>query len=244
MKKYLVNLCYCGSADFKVEAESESEAYVNAEQEANDSKYTTGHVLDSLIRYETKDMIEYEDDRGVTVFAERSSSLSYSQQKRLDVLRNRINELEIRLNAIRDLSDNGAVSVRGDDWDKITQIANYKEACEICNECGEGTMWGSGNFVNRVSDGNSIVERNDHMGKPFPCGDFICDQCETDYYDKHGFPEGHPREGEIHDGSMQCIHCESWNIEFRKSNNEQRQGYEAYCLACNKIHKEKETANE
>lgn len=48
---------------------------------------------------------------------------------------------------------------------------------EICNECGNSVKWGSGKFVNRVVDFNTKKDRI-NMGKPFPQGDFICEECE------------------------------------------------------------------
>jgi len=49
---------------------------------------------------------------------------------------------------------------------------------EMCNECGRSVARGTGLFVNRVLDCNSILERK-NMGKPFPDGDFICVECDT-----------------------------------------------------------------
>lgn len=51
---------------------------------------------------------------------------------------------------------------------------------EICNECGQSVKSGSGRFVNRVVDFNTIKDRKE-MGKPFPKGDFICEQCELKF---------------------------------------------------------------
>lgn len=48
---------------------------------------------------------------------------------------------------------------------------------EICNECGKSVKFGSGRFVNRVPDCNSVEERQDN-GKPFPLGDFLCQECD------------------------------------------------------------------
>ena len=48
---------------------------------------------------------------------------------------------------------------------------------EICNECGRSVKPGSGNFINRVPDFNSVEERNE-MGKRFPQGDFLCFECD------------------------------------------------------------------
>lgn len=52
-----------------------------------------------------------------------------------------------------------------------------KTNTETCNECGRSVAWGSGWFVNRVPDFNSIEERRE-MGKPFPNGDFLCAECD------------------------------------------------------------------
>jgi hypothetical protein len=50
---------------------------------------------------------------------------------------------------------------------------------EICNECGQSVAWGSGRRVNRVPDLNDVETRHE-MGKPFPEGDFTCEECEYD----------------------------------------------------------------
>ena len=49
---------------------------------------------------------------------------------------------------------------------------------EICNECGESVRFGSGKFVNRVIDFNDPETRK-AMGKPFPDGDYICEECDS-----------------------------------------------------------------
>jgi hypothetical protein len=49
---------------------------------------------------------------------------------------------------------------------------------EICNECGKSVKWGSGRFVNRVPDTNSVEDRK-AMGKPYPEGDFVCWWCDN-----------------------------------------------------------------
>lgn len=48
---------------------------------------------------------------------------------------------------------------------------------EICNECGRSVEFGSGNFVNRIPDLNTLEERKE-MGTPFPEGDFVCADCD------------------------------------------------------------------
>ena len=49
---------------------------------------------------------------------------------------------------------------------------------EICAECGQSVAWGSGRFVNRVPECNSVIVREE-MGRPFPQGDFICSDCDA-----------------------------------------------------------------
>jgi hypothetical protein len=49
---------------------------------------------------------------------------------------------------------------------------------EICNECGDSVKFGSGKFANRVPDCNTVEQRRDEMGKPFPKGGWICSECE------------------------------------------------------------------
>jgi len=48
---------------------------------------------------------------------------------------------------------------------------------EICNECGKSVEYGSGLFVNRISDFNDYEARVE-MQKPFPEGAFIWVECE------------------------------------------------------------------
>ena len=48
---------------------------------------------------------------------------------------------------------------------------------EICNECGKSVKFGSGRFVNRISDFNTRTYRKS-MEKPYPEGDFICEECD------------------------------------------------------------------
>ena len=48
---------------------------------------------------------------------------------------------------------------------------------ETCNECGDSVARGSGKFVNRIPDANDIETRKE-MGKPFPEGEFMCEECE------------------------------------------------------------------
>ena len=67
---------------------------------------------------------------------------------------------------------------------------------EICNECGHSVRAGSGRFVNRVVDLSGYKTRR-AMGKPYPSGDYMCAECETELDAQPGqalhFPE---REGE------------------------------------------------
>jgi len=51
---------------------------------------------------------------------------------------------------------------------------------EICNECGKSVAWGSGRFVNRIPDANTVEERK-RQGKPYPEGDFLCAECDAKF---------------------------------------------------------------
>jgi len=62
---------------------------------------------------------------------------------------------------------------------------------EICNLCGRSVAPGSGWFVNRVPDLNTVAERRE-MGRPYPGGNWLCagceefcPLCETDYSMHH-----------------------------------------------------------
>jgi len=48
---------------------------------------------------------------------------------------------------------------------------------EICSECGKSVAIGSGRFVNRVTDFNTLEERK-HLGRPHPEGNYICPVCD------------------------------------------------------------------
>ncbi len=50
---------------------------------------------------------------------------------------------------------------------------------EICNECGDSVKRGSGKFVNRIPDFNDD-ETREEMGKPFPSGEYMCQECEEE----------------------------------------------------------------
>jgi len=52
---------------------------------------------------------------------------------------------------------------------------------EICNECGRSVARGSGRFVNRIPDANSVEERLE-LGRPHPEGDFLCAECDNTPY--------------------------------------------------------------
>jgi len=51
-----------------------------------------------------------------------------------------------------------------------------KSKTEICNECGRSVSYGSGLFVNRISDLDDYKTRKEN-GKPFPKGEYICREC-------------------------------------------------------------------
>lgn len=57
------------------------------------------------------------------------------------------------------------------------------EESETCNECGISVAWGSGWYVNRVPDFNSIIQRI-KMGKRYPLGDYVCARCDN-YANSH-----------------------------------------------------------
>lgn len=50
---------------------------------------------------------------------------------------------------------------------------------EICNECGKSVKFGSGLFVNRIPDFNEYEDRIE-MSKPFPCGEYVCIECDEE----------------------------------------------------------------
>lgn len=56
---------------------------------------------------------------------------------------------------------------------------NNDHGNETCNECGQSVRAGSGRFVNRVIDFSGYKIRKE-MGKPYPSGDYMCAECETE----------------------------------------------------------------
>jgi len=56
-------------------------------------------------------------------------------------------------------------------------VAPTNRSGELCNECDLPVAWGSGRFVNRVPDLNDVEVRCD-MGKPYPAGDYLCEECD------------------------------------------------------------------
>ena len=54
---------------------------------------------------------------------------------------------------------------------------------EICNECGDSVKFGSGKFVNRIVDLNDLETRKE-MNKPYPEGDYICEECDSQIRDQ------------------------------------------------------------
>lgn len=53
---------------------------------------------------------------------------------------------------------------------------NSKEL-ELCNECGQSVMKGSGKFVNRTITFDKYIIRKE-MKKPFPKGAYMCEECD------------------------------------------------------------------
>ena len=55
---------------------------------------------------------------------------------------------------------------------------NKVKVKEICSECGSSVKFGSGRFVNRISDFDTPAER-EIAGRQYPERDFICAECES-----------------------------------------------------------------
>jgi hypothetical protein len=51
---------------------------------------------------------------------------------------------------------------------------------EACNHCGKDVSRGSGKYVNRIPDGNDVLERIEN-GLEYPWGDFICGECDEHF---------------------------------------------------------------
>lgn len=69
----------------------------------------------------------------------------------------------------------GVMTTIGDNIDVI-----ITSDVEICCECGRSVEFGSGLFVNRVPDFNTLEERKE-MGKPHPDGNYMCIECEEKF---------------------------------------------------------------
>jgi len=74
------------------------------------------------------------------------------------------------------------------------QLDENDQSKEMCNECGQSVRAGSGKFVNRVIDFSGYKTRKE-MGKPFPVGDFMCAECETEQDEQPGEVLQFPRSG-------------------------------------------------
>ncbi len=59
------------------------------------------------------------------------------------------------------------------------QLDEDDQSKEMCHECGQSVRAGSGKFINRVIDSGGYKTRK-QMGKPFPIGEYICAECETE----------------------------------------------------------------
>ena len=55
---------------------------------------------------------------------------------------------------------------------------------EICNHCGRSVSLGSGRFVNRVPDLNTVSVRIDNTLN-YPEGDFVCIECDSKTSDEY-----------------------------------------------------------
>lgn len=53
-----------------------------------------------------------------------------------------------------------------------------EKTTEVCNHCGRNVQFGSGLFINRVSDFNDLETRIQN-GLKFPEGDFVCVECDS-----------------------------------------------------------------
>jgi hypothetical protein len=65
----------------------------------------------------------------------------------------------------------------GDDRCQTVPAGSRRATMQICGECGRSVAPGSGWFVNRVPDFNTVEERR-VIGRPFPEGDFVCAECD------------------------------------------------------------------
>ncbi len=53
-----------------------------------------------------------------------------------------------------------------------------KKLTEICCECGNSVAFGSGKFVNRAIDFDTLTEKKMN-GRSHPNGDFTCAECDS-----------------------------------------------------------------
>ena len=58
---------------------------------------------------------------------------------------------------------------------------------QICYECGDSVAWGSGKFVNRVPNLDTIEQRRAN-GAPYPEGEWLCGECDSKIYDGEEIP--------------------------------------------------------
>lgn len=64
------------------------------------------------------------------------------------------------------------------DKDVHPAVVKMKKHVEICNHCGRDVSFGSGLFVNRAPDLNSVTTRIANNLK-YPEGDFVCIECDS-----------------------------------------------------------------
>ncbi|MFU8767229.1 MAG: hypothetical protein ACNA7I_06150 [Candidatus Methanoperedens sp.] len=82
---------------------------------------------------------------------------------------------------------------------------------EICLEWGRSVAFGSGLYVDRIPDANTVEERKE-MGVPYPDGDFRCIECEENYLKENG---------------KLCQVCNNYETSVDKW-----EGFEAICQIC------------
>ena len=78
-------------------------------------------------------------------------------------------------------------------------------------ECGKSVAFGSGLYVNRIPDANTVEERVE-MGVPFPEGEFHCIVCEQKCLEENG---------------TLCEVCDNYELDVNSW-----EGFEAICQMC------------
>lgn len=91
-------------------------------------------------------------------------------------------------------------------------IKAMKELKNRCIHCDKDTSPGSGNFVNRIPVNDPFETRLETFD--YPMGEFICDECESDFYEDNGCSKC---QSLSFNNDGKCLHCGTENPKQARS---------------------------